>query len=101
MLQSNKQIKERHKIINEKQIKDYEVKKYFFDIEEKESKLNTLFERKFVKFICKAHPDLLPQNQVMQDIEFNTIHSHLNEALLKSNIINVLKSELSVFVKVR
>ena len=102
ILTSKAQIMQRHKLVNNRRLNEYNIKKKLYEAEKKEHDLNKSCEAKLAKLIIKITlPDILVQNDTQEEISFHSVHSHLTYVIASTKTSGVLNSELKSFIRVR
>ena len=98
ILTSNIQVSEHCKLIDTRQLKEYDVVKSQYDSEMVDAALNCLYESKFVQMVIKSNPNMLSQDDNV--IDYDNVQSLLTQKLIKDNVSGVYKDELGAFVRV-
>ena len=102
VLSSDVQINERRKLVNERRIDEYNVRKKQFDSEQRKHDLNIACEKKLVQIIIKTiGTDSLVTSVNQSNIEFQSVQDHLTLSVLQENLSSLRINELKAFVKVR
>ena len=93
---------QRRKLVNEKRIEEYDIKKKQYDTEQREDELNALCESRLIELVMSCSTtDLQVLNENQSDIDFQLVRNHLTLSLLQDNLSKVKNNKLKAFIKVR
>ena len=87
--------------MNDRRLKEYNIKKKGYDLEQREFELNKSSKEKFVKHILKLNPDILVKNVGQERILYHSVHSHLTYTIFSNDLSSVLNSVLKPFIRVQ
>ena len=102
VLTSEVQRNKRRKMVNEKRIGEYQIKKRLYDSEQKDSDMNKACEQKIIDIVLNSRPDIRVQaNSQFNNIGYNMVQDYLTIAMLREHSSKVLSNELKSFIQVR